>query len=296
MKLGIGLPEALPYGLSRQLLLDWTRLADEAGFHTLSSLDRPNYDMWDPLITLAAAAAVTNRARLATTVMQLPNRNEVIVAKQAAVIDRLSAGRLDLGVALGGRADDYEVYGATMERRVTRFRQQVRRIREIWAEAHEKTTPDFGPLGPAPVQKPGPPIWIGANPPNQAGQLRAVELGDAFVFGAAPEPETIAPLVEKIRSAARERGKSSFPIHRIGYVSMGGSREREEGIRQIRRYYPAGTPRPYEDMVHHGPPQAILDWARRNEAVGLDLCILIPQVLDLKQVEQLAEHVLPVFK
>jgi hypothetical protein len=49
-------------------------------------------------------------------------------------------------------------------------------------------------------------------------------------------------------------------------------------------------------MVHHGPPEAILEWTKRNEAIGLDLCILLPQVLDLRQVEQLAEHVLPAFK
>jgi alkanesulfonate monooxygenase SsuD/methylene tetrahydromethanopterin reductase-like flavin-dependent oxidoreductase (luciferase family) len=296
MKLGIGLPEALPFGLTRRLVLEWARMADEAGFHTLSTLDRPNYDMWDPLVTLAAAAAVTTRARLATTILQLPVRNEVMVAKQAAVIDRLSEGRFDLGVGLGGRPDDYEAYGAGMEHRVTRFRRQVRRIREVWAEAHSKTTREFGPLGPAPHQKPGPPIWIGANPPNEAGQRRAVELGDGFIFGAAAEPEGIAPLVEKIRGWARERGKQNFVINRIAYVSIGGEQEREEGVLQTKRYYPGGTPRPYEDMVHHGPPEAILEWVKRNEAIGLDLCILLPQVLDLGQVELLAEHVLPEFK
>src|SRR5262249_36541810 len=153
------------------------------------------------------------------------------------------------------------------------------------------TTREFGPVGPAPVQTPGPPIWIGANPPNEAGQRRAVELGDAFIFGAAAEPEAIAPLGETIPGWARDRGKQSFPICRIAYVLVGGDREREEGILQTKRYYPAGTPRPYEDMVHHGSPNAILEWVKRNEAIGLDLCILLPQVLDLKQVELLGEHV-----
>ncbi len=296
MKLGIGLPEALPYGLDRKLMLEWARLADEAGFHTLSSLDRPNYDMWDPLATLAGVATVTERARLATAVMELPNRNEVLVAKQAAVIDQLSGGRLELGVGLGGRPDDYEVFGATMEHRVTRFRQQLERIRRIWSEAHEKTTPEFGPVGPAPVQQPGPPIWIGANPPNEAGQRRAAELGDAYVIGAAPEPEAVAQLVEKVKGWARDRGKAGFTVSRIAYVSVGGAREREEGIRQTRRYYPGGTPRPIEDMVHHGSPEDILEWTKRNEAAGLDLCILLPQVLDLKQVELLGERVLPAFR
>src|SRR5688500_16550015 len=112
MRVGVWMPNAMPFGLERGFFLDWVRLADEAGFDTLSTLDRPNYDMWDPLTSLAAAAAVTQRIRLATTTLPLPNRNEVLVAKQAAVIDRLSEGRLTLGVSLGSRPDDYQVFGA----------------------------------------------------------------------------------------------------------------------------------------------------------------------------------------
>ena len=68
---------ATPALLERGFFLDWVRLADQAGFDTLGSLDRPNYDMWDPLASLAGAAAVTQRIRLATTTLPLPNRNEV---------------------------------------------------------------------------------------------------------------------------------------------------------------------------------------------------------------------------
>jgi alkanesulfonate monooxygenase SsuD/methylene tetrahydromethanopterin reductase-like flavin-dependent oxidoreductase (luciferase family) len=81
------MPTAMPFELERSFFLDWVGLADQAGFDTLSSLDRPNYDMWDPLVSLAAAAAVTQRIRLA---LPLPNRNEVLVAMQAAMIDRAS--------------------------------------------------------------------------------------------------------------------------------------------------------------------------------------------------------------
>ena len=101
MKLGIGLPNTMAHETDRRLMLDWARLADQAGFHELAVIDKPNYDSWDPLATLAAAAAVTERARLATTILQLPNRDEVLVTKQAATIDRVSNGRLDLGVAVG---------------------------------------------------------------------------------------------------------------------------------------------------------------------------------------------------
>jgi alkanesulfonate monooxygenase SsuD/methylene tetrahydromethanopterin reductase-like flavin-dependent oxidoreductase (luciferase family) len=143
-------------------MLDWARLADEAGFETLGTIDKPNFDSWDPLTTLAGVAGVTERIRLATTILQLPNRNE-LVAKQAAVIDRLSDGRLVLGVAQGAREDDYEIFGAEFEGRAERMEPQVARIREVWAEARTSDE-DHGVLGPAPVQEPGPPIWVGVDP------------------------------------------------------------------------------------------------------------------------------------
>src|SRR4051794_4069543 len=107
MKLGIGLPNTMAYETDRKLMLDWARLADEAGFDVPAPTNKPNFDSWDPLATLAGVATVTERARLATTILQLPPRNEVVVAKQAAVIDQLSTGRLVLGLAQGGREDDF---------------------------------------------------------------------------------------------------------------------------------------------------------------------------------------------
>src|SRR4029078_5861213 len=83
----------------------------EGVFRYVATTQKPNYDAWDPLVTLAGVTGVTERIGLATTILQLPNRNEVMVAKQAAVIDQLSAGRLVLGLAQGGRPDDYEALG-----------------------------------------------------------------------------------------------------------------------------------------------------------------------------------------
>src|SRR5262245_32641767 len=198
MKLGIAVPNTLGYEADRRLMLDWARLADEAGFSTLGTIDKPNYDSWDGLVTLAAVAAVTEQARLATTIYQLPNRNEVLVAKQAAVIDKLSEGRLVLGVAQGGREDDYEVFGADFQGRAQRFEQQVPRIREVWAGARASDH-DHGVLGPAPVQEPGPPIWIGGV--SEPARARAVRLGDGFVFGTTG-PAMMAEVTPKLRERA----------------------------------------------------------------------------------------------
>ena len=156
MKLGVYLPTGLPSDLTGTRVIEWARLADHAGFHVLATLDRPNYDLWDGLATLAGMATVTNRIRLSTLTLQLPSRNEVLVAKQAAVIDRLSDGRFELGLSLGGRRDDYDALGAPWEGRIDRFGRQVATIRDIWSKARASTE-EVGVLGPAPVQEPGSP-------------------------------------------------------------------------------------------------------------------------------------------
>ena len=292
MKIGTWLPNAMPHGLDRRQFLDWARLADDAGFHRLVTLDRPNYDLWDPLASLAAAAAVTERIRLATTTLQLPNRNEVLVAKQAAVVDRLSGGRLALGVSLGARPDDYEVFGATMEHRVTRFRAQIGRIRELWAKARASDE-GHGEAGPPPLQEPGPPIWMGAM--TEKGQRRAVELADGFVFGGVARPHGIAAVIGSMRAWAQEQGKSGFTFCAVAYVAIGGERELEEAVGHHRRYYPT-LPMPAEEAIHHGPVEHIAEVAATYAEAGLDELVLMPEVRDLEQLELLAEHVLPAYR
>jgi alkanesulfonate monooxygenase SsuD/methylene tetrahydromethanopterin reductase-like flavin-dependent oxidoreductase (luciferase family) len=292
MRVGVWLPNAMPFGLERSFFLDWVRLADQAGFDTLSTLDRPNYDMWDPLVSLAAAAAVTERIRLATTTLPLPNRNEVLVAKQAAVIDRLSEGRLTLGVSLGSRPDDYQVLGATLEHRVTRFRQQVATLRRVWAQARQSDR-EHGVLGPPPVQNPGPPIWIGAL--SERARQRAVELADGFIFGGAARLSMIGPAIQSMHPQVAERGKPRFSFNAVAYIAIGGEREFAEAVAHHERYYPV-LPVPVEQAIHHGPIEQIKEVVAEYAACGLDLLVLMPEVRSLQQLELLSEHVLPEYR
>jgi alkanesulfonate monooxygenase SsuD/methylene tetrahydromethanopterin reductase-like flavin-dependent oxidoreductase (luciferase family) len=292
MRVGVWMPNAMPFGLERSFFLDWVRLADDAGFDTLSTVDRPNYDMWDPLASLAAAAAVTEQIRLATTTLPLPNRNEVLVAKQAAVIDRLSGGRLTLGVSLGSRPDDYQVFGATLEHRVTRFRQQIASLRRVWAEARHSDR-EHGVLGPPPIQDPGPPIWIGAL--SERGQQRAVELADGFIFGGAARLSTIGPAIQSLRPQVAERGKPDFSFNAIAFIAIGGEREFAEAVAHHERYYPV-LPVPAEQAIHHGPIGKMKDVVAEYAASGLDLLVLMPEVRSLRQLELLSDHVLPEYR
>src|ERR687895_1957324 len=107
MKVGIGLPNTIP-GTDGRLLVEWARRADAGPFSTLAVLDRLAYDSLDPFCALAAAAAVTERAGLATMVAIGPLRNTALLVKQAASVDAVSGGRLTLGLAGGAGVGDFQ--------------------------------------------------------------------------------------------------------------------------------------------------------------------------------------------
>src|SRR6266508_1173374 len=117
MDIGIGLPNAVR-GVDRRGTVEWARRAEAAGFSSLGTIDRIVYPNYESLIALAASAAVTERIRLVTDILIAPLRsNAAVFAQQAATIDALSGGRLVLGLAPGGRDDDYEVSGVDFHRR-----------------------------------------------------------------------------------------------------------------------------------------------------------------------------------
>jgi alkanesulfonate monooxygenase SsuD/methylene tetrahydromethanopterin reductase-like flavin-dependent oxidoreductase (luciferase family) len=295
MKLGIGLPNTMAHEIDRELVLDWARLGDEAGFDVLGTIDKPNFDSWDPLVTLAGVALVTERARLATSILLLPPRNEVLVAKQAGVVDQLSGGRLVLGLAQGGREDDFELMGVAedFKGRSAKFGRQVSRIREVWRTARESDR-DHGVVGPPPVQDPGPPIWAGAL--TEKAMERAARVGDGFIFGTRGA-EVMKQLTPKVREAFAAEGKPEIEVAGLAYVAVGDDAQAalDEATHHVVRYYGELWTEP-ENLIHHGPGSKIAEEVRAYAESGIDTLILFAEIPRLDQVEQLAEHVLPAYR
>jgi len=272
----------------RALFLEWARKAEAAGFSTLGTIDKPNYDSLDPLISLAVAAGATDRIRLATTILQLPNRNETLVAKQVAGIDLLSNGRMIFGTAVGGRDDDFEVFGASMKGRGARFEQQLQRIHDVWSEARTANV-DAGVLGPAPVQQPGPPIWLGGM--NEKTIQRAIRLGDGFIFGTTG-PQMMSQFAPQIREWAKQAGKPNYTVAGLAYAGFGPDPKvaLDRAAHQVLRYYGQLWTEP-ENLIHHGPPEKIAEELRLYRDGGLDEVIVLLEIPEVEQLDLLARAV-----
>ena len=156
MRIGVGLPTSTPgvrgapgnTATRGPELVEWARRAEAGPFTSLGVVDRLVYDSTDPLVALAAAAAVTTRVRLVTMVVIGPIRPPAVLAAQAASLDALSEGRLTLGVSLGARRDDYTAAGAEWTDRGRRLSDQLAVMREIWEDDQS------GPGPPPPAARP----------------------------------------------------------------------------------------------------------------------------------------------
>jgi alkanesulfonate monooxygenase SsuD/methylene tetrahydromethanopterin reductase-like flavin-dependent oxidoreductase (luciferase family) len=208
MDVGIGLPNAVP-GTSGANLVEWARRADARGFSSLGTIDRVVYDNYEPLMALAAAAAVTERIGLCTSVLLGPLRtNPTDLAKKSLSLNALSDGRFTLGVGLGGREDDYEASEVPMRDRGKALDATLERIREVW-EGNE--------VGPSRLGSPG--LVVGGS--VDASFARAARFGDGWIAGGSP-PDEYAGMAEKAKAAWAEAGREGEPrLMGLAYYSLG---------------------------------------------------------------------------
>jgi probable F420-dependent oxidoreductase len=190
---------------------DWAQAAEDLGYlyievpdHVFGATARdgwtPRYNEADAFhetfATLAFLAATTKRIKLSSGVLILPQRQTGVVAKQAAEVDILSAGRLRLGIGVGWNHVEYEALGADWKTRGARQAEQVQVLRRFWTEDLVTFAGRFHDLHevsivPSPIQRPIP-IWFGGS--SDAVVKRAAQLGDGWMPIMAPDDQAAATL------------------------------------------------------------------------------------------------------
>ena len=194
----------------------------------------------EPLVTFGYLAAVTTSLELVTGIVILPQRQTVLVAKQAAEVDLLSGGRLRLGVGLGWNAVEYEALGEDFSTRGRRCEEQVDLMRKLWTEQTVTYRGSFhrvtgAGLAPLPNRRPIP-VWFGASSPRAC--RRAGRLGDGWFPMVGPGPK-LEQARQAVRQAAADAGREPADIPMEGRVSWSGNPD--ELVDGLRSWADAGA-------------------------------------------------------
>jgi alkanesulfonate monooxygenase SsuD/methylene tetrahydromethanopterin reductase-like flavin-dependent oxidoreductase (luciferase family) len=287
MEIGVGLPTNLR-GTNKDLVLEWSRRAENAGFSSLCMGERLTYAGYDWVLALTAAASVTSRIRLLSNVIILPIHPPGVVAKQSLSLDDFSGGRFSLGVGLGTPLDDYDVAPHPRAGRGVRFEESLRALRELWKG--ESLIEGVREIGPRPVREGGPEILIGANGPKA---LRRVgEFGDGAVtwsFGA--DPVEARGMFDIVESSWEEFGREGRPRLVCGCYFAAGAKAAADLEAYFRDYYPNVLPGQVESLlkaVRTVTPDAIREVVKQFSEIGCDEFIFVPVTPDLAHLDGLA--------
>ncbi|MFD7061166.1 LLM class flavin-dependent oxidoreductase [Streptomyces sp. NPDC059906] len=279
MNVGIGLPIGAP-----ETLLTWAERADAGPFTTMGLLDWLVYDNPEPLVALAFLAGATSRIRVQTEVLLAPLRDAALVAKQAATVDRMTGGRLVLGLGVGGREDDHQVTGIDKTTRGRRLDRQMAVMHRLWSG--EPYGDGVGPIGPAPARPGGPEILFGGYRP--AALERVARWGNGFLSAAAPP--MAGGLFETVRRFWKQHARDGEPrlVAQVN-VALGPQHVIDDARAAAHAYY-AFTG--IADRMVAGmltTPDEVRDAIVRFTDLGADEVMLYCHGLDPDQVDRLAD-------
>jgi probable F420-dependent oxidoreductase len=252
-----------------------------------------------PIETMSYAAACTERLRLGCAVLVTPLHSPVQLAKSLATLDQLSRGRLDVGVATGGKNRPFSAFAVDPTSLVARFTEGLRLVEALWTEPRTTFDGRFWQLEnaamePKPFQKPHPPIWVGANHP--AALRRAVRYGDGFFGAGSTTTAAFAQQVPVVRQALAEarQDPSTFKIAKRIYVAIDDDGER------ARRRVAAALVDLYGEfgkslapVAVAGTPQDCARGAREVAEAGADLILFTPLFDEPEHMERLATEIVP---
>lgn len=278
--------------LDAPLLRDWARTVDEGPFSSLCWGERIAFDNPDNLTLLGALAAWTERVRLITTVIVPQLHDPVMLAKGLATGDMLSGGRLVAGIGVGGRHEDYQAVGADPATQTIRgMAERVAVMKRVWAG--EKITDSVLPVGPAPVQPGGPPLFVGSIGPKTIRSAAAWAdglAGTTLDLDAAKQNE----LFDVARRAWAQAGKPKPHLMTSFWFAFGSPEESRAQVHRHLRRYMNWIPAEYVDAMAPttgwaGTEEQLLEVLRRFSDIGTDEVQLIPTRSDLDQVRRAAD-------
>jgi alkanesulfonate monooxygenase SsuD/methylene tetrahydromethanopterin reductase-like flavin-dependent oxidoreductase (luciferase family) len=285
MQVSMTLPTMVPHG--RRELLHWCRGVDAGPWASLAVPERITYPSHDQAVQLAAAAALTERVRLWTTIVVLPANDAVRVAKQMASVDVLSGGRLTLGVGVGGREHDYRAVSAPFERRWQRMDAQVATLRRIWAG--EPPFEGAEPVGPPPVQPGGPPLVAGVMGPKAIARAARWADGVDGAWTLDGKAAAMAASFDAIRAAWKDAGRSQ-PPHLSSSLWYALGPDAEERLRRYAfdymRVFGDAVGRRHAAKVACFTPEALRRAVAGARDAGADEFFLVPTSADPAELER----------
>lgn len=266
---------------TRRTTITWSQGIDAGPFSSVSCGERISFHNQEMIVTCAAAAALTERARVFVNVAVGPLHAPAVLAKQMATLDVLCAGRLTLALGVGGREHDYRCAESPFERRHQRLDDLVAEMRQVWAGHPPFDGAD--PIGPVPVQHGGPELLSAAMGPKALARAAKWADGNSG-FAIDADAAGIAAAVTAADRAWADAGRTDAPRNVSGCFVVLGTGD-DQGVLQAFTYDYLGI---FGDRFARSMADAAPVWNADRltkvlddaEAAGVDEFILVPGTTD----------------
>lgn len=305
MRYSIAIPQLISGDFDADGLRSYLARAEQLGFEGGWVLEQIIGDapLLAPLELLAYAAACTQRLRLGVAVLVTSLHDPLQLASAITAVDRLSHGRLDVGVAPGGGRRRFAAFGVEQDSFISYFTEGLQLMKAAWSDEPRVTfhgrfrDVDDLPIAPKPAQRPHPPIWFGGLAPKALA--RAVRHGDAFLGAGSSTTADFAKAVEVVRRELAEQHKdpATFTIGKRVYLMIDddADRARERVLAGLRRIY--GGMAGIDAVPVHGTPKDVIRGLREVMYAGAQMLLFNPvgenAAEDREQMERLAAEVIP---
>jgi alkanesulfonate monooxygenase SsuD/methylene tetrahydromethanopterin reductase-like flavin-dependent oxidoreductase (luciferase family) len=305
VRFSISIPQLDTNSFDAAGLRSYLARAEELGFEAGWVLEQTvgAAPLLAPLELLAYSAACTERLRLGVAVLVASLHDPLQLASAVTAVDRLSHGRLDVGVAPGGGFRQFSAFGVEKATFIQSFTEGLQLMKAAWSDEPRITfhgrfrQVDDLPIQPKPVQRPHPPIWFGGLAPKALE--RAVRHGDAFLGAGSSTTASFAEAVTVVRRELAEQHKdpARFTIGKRVYLMVDddASRARERVLAGLRRIY--GQMPGVDAVPVSGTPDDVARGLREVIEAGAEMLLLNPVGADVaqdrEQMERLAAEVIP---